>query len=588
MQSTNSIKIDDYQNSTENLCQGKYSAVTAVLNVQSGNLQFYESNGKLLEFPIHKENFTWMEIAGEDISITFLEELHRLRDILKIFSKQNTLISNGKVPNRLDVVPHFNNLEIRFLLQIRDSAENVERCVGSEIQHNPAHIFIEQSEPELSPLREAIHNVTDDQDPVQGKLQSSYKGFSRECRGLQNLIGEVEMSREELERKNEGLVDANNKLQNSLEELNMSRKLSDATIAVLHEPLLVLDKELIILSANQAFYKTFKIAETQVIGKKLYELQNGGWNIPGLAHKFTRIQDLDESVIETEIAFDFPSLGERIIKFNMQPVNKTNGEQLILLALDDITVSKNNIQEQKLILEQLQVQISEKIKLECQKNDLICMISHELKTPVTIIKGCTQALMHKFNKNGNLEAVSFLCKMNNQVNKLSHLIGDLLDASEVTAGQLKYNMDTFELNELIEEISDEFKQTSDSHTILLNLGEKVRIFGDRIRIGQVITNLLSNAIKYSPKASRVTLRTLVNGKKASISVEDTGIGISIQSQKNIFDKFYRANGVVNGKYSGLGLGLYIVSQIVKEHRGGISVSSREQEGSVFTIDLPFS
>ncbi|MEO8794155.1 MAG: CheR family methyltransferase [Daejeonella sp.] len=278
--------------------------------------------------------------------------------------------------------------------------------------------------------------------------------------------------------------------------------------------------------------------------------------------------------------------------FIYQPYTEVDGtiSGVTILATDvtEVVKVKRVIKKaQEEFAEELQKQIDERIKLEVQKNRFISMASHELKTPVTSIKGYTQVLQQKFKKAGNIEAEAFLAKMDKQINKLTSLINDLLDSTKVTQGQLKYNEELFNFNDLADEIVDEMQQTTKSHTIELNLGDTKMILGDRNRIGQVIINMLSNAIKYSPRANQIMVSTSIEKSNLKFNVQDFGIGISKESQLSVFDQFFRVNGILQDTFAGLGLGLFIASEIVKRHNGLMSVKSIEGKGSTFSFTLPF-
>jgi two-component system CheB/CheR fusion protein len=348
----------------------------------------------------------------------------------------------------------------------------------------------------------------------------------------------------------------------------------------MHEPLLVLDKNFIIKSANKSFYKTFQLTEEETLGKVLFELHDNEWNIPGLKKELANTQK-KEKMIEAEIAYKFPVIGERIICFNIQSIKRESGEQLILLALDDITLRKNSA-------EGLTIQIAEKIKSEVHKNEFISMASHELKTPVTSIKGYTQILQHKFNQEGNTDGVLFLGRMDKQINKLTLLIEDLLDATKVTDGKLKFSEELFDFNLLVKEIAEEMQQTMSSHKININLDATEIVYGDRTRIGQVITNMLSNAIKYSPKADKINVTTTHKKNFLKFCVQDFGIGISKENQLRVFEQFYRVSGLIQDTFAGLGLGLFISSEIIKRTNGTMSVKSEVGQGSSFCFTLPLN
>lgn len=228
----------------------------------------------------------------------------------------------------------------------------------------------------------------------------------------------------------------------------------------------------------------------------------------------------------------------------------------------------------------------ERRQLERHKDEFIGIASHELKTPVTSIKAYTQILQHRFQKAGDMKSAGMAEKMNAQIDKLTGLIGDLLDVTKVESGRLQFHEGTFDFNALVEEIVEEMQRTTDRHILTPHLAESQTIVGDRDRIGQVITNFLSNAIKYSPYADKIIIQTTTDKEWVTLCVRDFGYGISKENQKKVFDRFYRVEASGQETYSGLGLGLYIASEIIKRHNGKIWVESEEGKGSTFCFSLP--
>jgi PAS domain S-box-containing protein len=230
--------------------------------------------------------------------------------------------------------------------------------------------------------------------------------------------------------------------------------------------------------------------------------------------------------------------------------------------------------------------IDERKKLEAHKDEFIGIASHELKTPVTSIKAYTQLLDLRFQKAEDIQSSELVQKMDGQLNKLTTLINDLLDVTKIESGRILFQTGYFDINELIEEITGEMQLTTSKHTIHKKLGKAISLFGDRDRIGQVLTNFISNAIKYSPQADKIIIKSTLSTDKFIISVQDFGVGIPESMKEKVFERFYRVEREKQDTFAGLGLGLYISSEIVKRHNGQVWVESEEGKGSTFYFSLP--
>ncbi len=230
--------------------------------------------------------------------------------------------------------------------------------------------------------------------------------------------------------------------------------------------------------------------------------------------------------------------------------------------------------------------ISERKELDRRKDEFISIASHELKTPVTSIKGFTQLLKRKLEKQGLQEEAAFLARMEGQVDRLTKLVNDLLDVSKIHAGQLDYAQEAMALDELIRAIVDTAQLTSSTHTITVHGASHCHILGDRDRLEQVFLNLISNAIKYSPQADSVDVYIEAAKDEVLVKVQDYGIGIPKEHESKIFDRFYRVYDENNKMFPGLGMGLYISREIVERHGGKMWVESTEGKGSTFFVSLP--
>ncbi|HEX5553517.1 MAG TPA: PAS domain-containing sensor histidine kinase, partial [Chitinophagaceae bacterium] len=233
--------------------------------------------------------------------------------------------------------------------------------------------------------------------------------------------------------------------------------------------------------------------------------------------------------------------------------------------------------------------ITERRKLEQQKDEFIGIASHELRTPLTSIKAYTEILQEQFQERNDIDSKNMAEKMDRQVDRLTRLISDLLDVTKITGGQLMLHDDEFDLNELVREIVEEIQVVTKQHKIEMKLQPSVQLHGDRGRTGQVLTNLLSNAIKYSPEQKHVLVSTDTSARDhATICVQDFGIGMPANMEQKVFERFFRINGVTGNSFPGMGLGLYIAAEIVKRQKGKIWVESNEGEGSVFCFSLPLT
>jgi signal transduction histidine kinase len=221
-----------------------------------------------------------------------------------------------------------------------------------------------------------------------------------------------------------------------------------------------------------------------------------------------------------------------------------------------------------------------------KKDEFINIASHELKTPVTSIKAYAEILQEKFEETGDVENASFLQKMNVQINRLSSLIGNLLDTSKISEGEMSLSKDNFDLNALIDERVEELQRLSAKHKLRFEGGSLKPLIADRERIGQVLTNIIINAIKYSPDGGEIFIKTASTDDGIEVSIQDNGIGIPSDWLNKIFDRFTRVDTLRHKDLPGLGLGLYISAGIIQSHRGRISVVSEVGTGSKFTIFLP--
>lgn len=364
-----------------------------------------------------------------------------------------------------------------------------------------------------------------------------------------------------------------NHFKRTLDLFKYSLDYAEAIVNTVREPLVILNKDLQVMTANRAFYQIFNLLPEKLENRPFYELGDGELNIPKFRKLLQRVLKKGTSFDNFEIEYHIPKKGKRALLLNARRFyRQINSTQTILLAIEDITKAKN---------------------YDKQKDEFASIIMHELKTPVSTISGNLQLLQAHLSKRNDKKLLGFTDNIKDQVRRLTSLINSLLNSSSIRAVGFDYNETIFDINDLITQTIDDVQKTSDTHRII-HQGKAARyVRGDKDRIAQVLVNLLINAIRYSPNANEVVVRTGVKENKVIISVEDFGIGISKVNQKKVFERFFRLNGSNERSSSsnketfyGLGLGLDISSQIVHHHKGKIWIESTQGKGSLFNFSLP--
>lgn len=236
--------------------------------------------------------------------------------------------------------------------------------------------------------------------------------------------------------------------------------------------------------------------------------------------------------------------------------------------------------------ETLKKEIEQRKILENKKDEFISIASHELKTPLTSVRGYIQLLERLPDVKNNEKYKSYLAKTSTQLDKLRDLIDDLLDISKIESGKMKFNFQPISTEKLLENTIDNVSQMYPNHRFR-KLGKcSATILGDEMRLEQVLLNYLTNAIKYAPNSKEVFIECkLTDDNKIQIGVRDFGIGIPSDKHENIFDKFYRVEES-SYKFQGLGMGLYICKEIIARHHGEYGVESELNKGSLFYFRLP--
>jgi PAS domain S-box-containing protein len=224
---------------------------------------------------------------------------------------------------------------------------------------------------------------------------------------------------------------------------------------------------------------------------------------------------------------------------------------------------------------------------EEQRSTFISVISHELKTPISIIKGYASTLARKDAQFDAQGLQSRLMAIEEEVDRLDKLVGNLLYASRIQANGLQMDITPLDLEHLIRSVLRRLKAKAPDVRITLSIPERLpTVMADRDRIEEVLQNLLDNAIKYSPRHPEISVSCFSTGEEVIVSIKDSGMGISVREQEQIFERFQRVGEPQSRSTPGAGLGLYIARAIIEAHGGRIWVESTLREGSTFSFSLP--
>ncbi len=533
--------------------------------ILSSNEEFQSSNEEL-------------QTAKEEIQATN-EELNTINDELQRRNHEVTEVSND-----LQNLISSTNLPILMLgsdLCIRrftPLAQSILHLIPTDVGRPLRDINHALNLPDLeSQIREVINTLKIKEQEVQDRDGHWYDLRIRPYRTLDNKIDGAMLI----------LVDID-ALKHSMEQLEYSRNYAQAIVETVREPLIVLDRNLRVFTANQSFYQTFQATIAETERRLIFDLGNGQWNIPKLRQLLLEILPTDSQLQDFEVEHDFEQIGYKTMLLNARTMTPPEGGNSILLAIEDITERKRLEAELNYTIVQEQSARSAAEAANRAKDEFLSMVSHELRNPLSAILGWAQLLRtQKFDAARTkhaLETIEYSAKTQDR------LIEDLLDVSAIASGKLRLNLSPIQLGSVIQTAIDLVQLAAAAKQIQLEASldpTTETIVGDPDRIQQIISNLLLNAIKFTPSGGRVDLNLTYLETIAQISISDTGCGISADFLPSVFDRWSQADPVHNQTNSGLGLGLSIVRSLVELHGGTVTVASPGvNQGSTFTVSLP--
>lgn len=331
----------------------------------------------------------------------------------------------------------------------------------------------------------------------------------------------------------------------------------------------IINADLCIIQVNNALVKLLGYTAKELIGSKIIDIAH-----PDFVKDWKELQ----LGLWTQ-KHDTFSIDTCLLKKNKEVlwcrvtsiVFQDNGDSYGYTIIEDISDRKN--------LERIRAEV------DAKKDEFIRIVSHELKTPLTTIKAINQLLQKAVNKDHTY--YSFIKKSNHHISRLERLVADLFDVTKITEGTVTLNLNSFNMDLIIQECISDIQAIHPTHEIQYHSVGIVNVKADQFRIEQVIINLINNAIKYSPSSNIVEVKLIPAAKDIRIEVKDFGIGIANKNLNKIFERYYRVEEIPH-HFQGLGLGLYIASQIIEKHSGSFGVESELGIGSTIWFSLPLN
>ncbi|HTI93509.1 MAG TPA: CheR family methyltransferase [Puia sp.] len=604
---------DDFQKSADDTLLSRFTPPGVVVNEQLEIVQFRGATGAWLEPSPGRPNLNVLKMAREGLAFELRNILHKAREGGKPEVKEH-------IPVRLmdrqqwvtvEVIPLPNTVERYYLVVFREEApmENSHAApqrdagaVTSTGQQGMERIRIEQLEHELAQLREDVRTITEEQEAANEELQSANEELLSGSEELQSLNEELETSKEEIQSTNEELTTLNRELLDRNERLNLLRLYSESIVATIREPLVVVDKDMKVRTANPSFYKKFGVREADTEGRSFFSLGNGQWDLPALHSMLHDALSVNNRIMDFEIRLAVEGAGERIMVLNASRiVQQDANDLLILLAIEDVTEIRyreqdleKNVKERTRSLEQANLALKHSNESLAQ---YATVASHDLQEPLRKIRTFAHILNQRHGGQIEGEARDLLQKIDLSAERMSALVQDVLNFAKVLDAN---TFESVDLNAILTTVIGDFELLIKEKSAVINIDPLPVIRAVPLQMDQLFQNLLGNALKFAkpgrPPVIHITAGTLApekitkkavldgDGPYVEIFVQDNGIGFDQRFAKQVFQVFQRLNPKED--FEGTGIGLALCHRIIAYHHGEITVESKKDEGTRFRIVLP--
>lgn len=618
------ITNDDFQKNADEVLLSRYVPPSVIVNAEMEIVQFRGSTGIWLEPSSGKPNLNVLKMARDGLAFELRNTLHKVKKSKESIVKEDIpfqFMGTERLVS-IEVVPLDNTFEPHFLILFKDkshlqgnpddNSNGKTKLSIPKLNHTRDQTRIQEIKKELAQTREDMRSITEDQEASNEELQSANEELLSGSEELQSLNEELETSKEEIQTSNEELIIVNQELYDRNEQLNLSRLYSESIVTTLREPLIILNNNMEVRTANKAFYNKFQTTQEATERKPFFEIGNKCWNIPVLRKMLQKMLPEKANIVDFEFKQNFPALGERTIVVNASQIIRDNSEeQSILIAIEDVTEKRRIDKELQLFATELEKQVSQRtselkesnVDLQHSNKNLeqfAHIASHDLQEPLRKINTFSMLLCERYQKDLTEPAKELVTKISSASKRVSSLIQEVLDFSRILHDDTAF--ERTDLDAILNRVIDDFELMITEKNAVIHRKVLPVIEAIPFQINQLFYNLISNSLKFSRKetAPEITITTKMLTPKAlkkfstldpksrycQISFKDNGIGFEQQYAEKIFLVFQRLHPV--GHFSGTGIGLALCKSVVINHHGEIYATSSNNKGALFQIILPIN
>ncbi len=355
-----------------------------------------------------------------------------------------------------------------------------------------------------------------------------------------------------------------------------ARVYAESIVDTVQESILVLDKDVRVISANSSFYSTFQVSPEETENKFIYDIGNSQWDIPRLRELLEEILPRNTHFKNFEVDHVFSSIGRKVMSLNASRIYQEGvGTERILLVIEDITERKQAEEKLKQTLEELE-------RSNKDLEQFAYAASHDLQEPLRTVSNFSQLLAKRYKGELDAKADQFIGFIVDGATRMQQMIDDLLAYSRVSTRAKPFEPTNCET--VFDQALANVKMAIEESDALVTHDPLPTVMADASQIVQLFQNLLSNAIKFRKEKPRITVSAAQRGNEWLFSVKDNGIGIAPEFMEHIFKMFQREHA--SAEYPGTGVGLAICKKIVERHGGRIWVESEQGKGSTFYFTIP--